>query len=197
MADGEKKQVSIEHLEWAIQSRARNQQTCLRLLRSFERHEKRWQTRKYAPIAQDLLAVAFSLWRAAFLADRKGNREEVFANSRAFLRTLIEDNAITYAQDKNSREWTFNFYTRNARYALEHLNNLRSDLAPEYVLATRTAKERWTYCQELLDAAVTSFDNELAERAERSERNQKKREARANRRQRRRTVRALTLGKPR
>jgi hypothetical protein len=75
MADGEKKQVSIEHLEWAIQSRARNQQTCLRLLRSFERHEKRWQTKKYAPIAQDLLAVAFSLWRAAFLADRKGTAD--------------------------------------------------------------------------------------------------------------------------
>lgn len=170
------KRGAIDHLEWAIQCRGRNQQTCLKILKSFENHEKKWQTKKYSPIAQDLLAVAFSLWRAAFLADRDGSRRHVFKNCSVFLRTLIEDNAIGYVQDKNTREWTFNFYTRNARYALEHLNKLREDIVPKYELGTRTAKERWIYCQNLLDTIVKNFDDELDKQKEILEQNKIKKQ---------------------
>lgn len=60
------KKASVEHLEWAISSRARNQKACLSLLKLFELYEDFWKSKDAAKAAQDLLAVAFSLWRAAF-----------------------------------------------------------------------------------------------------------------------------------
>jgi hypothetical protein len=73
---------NLEHLEWAIQSRAKNQITSLRLLRLFEEHESTWKTSKFARAAQDLIAVSFSLWRAAFLADKTSKRADVFDMER-------------------------------------------------------------------------------------------------------------------
>src|SRR4051812_43100849 len=95
------KKASVEHLEWAIESRAKNQRACLRLLNLFEAHEDFWKSKEASRAAQDLVAVAFSLWRAAFLAEKSGKRSEVFAHGREFLRRIIEDNAISYVQDKH------------------------------------------------------------------------------------------------
>jgi hypothetical protein len=47
------------------------------------------------------------LWRAAFLADKTGKRAVVFNHGRIFFEKIIKDNAISYPQDKTSREWTF------------------------------------------------------------------------------------------
>ena len=60
----------LEHLEWAIKSRAQNQRSCLTLLTLFENYSEFWKERKTARAAQDLVSVAFSLWRAAFLAEK-------------------------------------------------------------------------------------------------------------------------------
>jgi hypothetical protein len=54
----------------------------------FEAYEKQWTSRYDAPIAQDLIAVAFSLWRTAFLADKTGKRTEVFKDGKNFLRAV-------------------------------------------------------------------------------------------------------------
>jgi hypothetical protein len=154
-----------EHLEWAIQSRARNQLCSLRLLGLFHDYPTFWKTRKYAQAAQDLTAVAFSLWRAAFLAQKTGRREEVFAHAKTFLERVIEDNAISYPSDKTSREWTFNYYARNARSSLETLYNCWPDICQKYVVVTRTATDRWDYCQQLLEDAVDKFDAHLKSRS--------------------------------
>src|SRR3569833_1345530 len=111
----------MQHLEWAVQARTRNQQSALRLLRLFEEHADQWKTTKWARAAHALLSASFSLWRAAFLADKSGLRDMVFSQAREFLERIVEDNAISYTQDRKSREWTFDYYSRNARSSLEIL----------------------------------------------------------------------------
>jgi hypothetical protein len=148
-SDIDQRKKELAHLEWAIQSRAKNQRSCLRLLRLFETYSSKWPTKRYAQQAQDLLAVAFSLWRAAFLADKTGKRSEVFSDAKIFLETIIADNTISYPLDRKSKEWTFNFYLRNARYALEHLHTRRPALVDEYeVVPHQTPTQRWEYCQD-------------------------------------------------
>jgi len=151
----------LEHLRWAVESRAKNQTCALRLLTIFRQHEARWKTKKWSGAAQDLLSVSFSLWRAAFLADKTGRRAEVFADATEFLEYVIEDNAISYPQDKRSREWTFNYYTKNARAALETLHRVWPGLSPKYVVKMRAPLERWEYCQELLENSVAAFENRM------------------------------------
>jgi hypothetical protein len=151
----------LKHLEWAIESRNKNQRCALRLLRLFTEYEEKWKTQKFARAAQDLLSASFSLWRAAFLADKTGQRTRVFADGKEFLEKIIEDNAISYPQDRRCKEWTFNYYTRNARSALQVLGKYWSDQVPAYEGKTRTPRARWEYCQELLDTAVTRFDELL------------------------------------
>jgi len=151
----------LKHLEWALQSRARNQKCSLRLLRLFYDYEDLWTTKRFSQAGQDLIAVSFSLWRAAFLADRTGNREDVFAHGKEFLEKIIEDNSISYPQDRKSKEWTFNYYTRNARSGLEKLSDSWSETVPAYEAQKGTATARWEYCQKLLDEAVDGFERLL------------------------------------
>src|SRR5271168_3806411 len=42
----------------------------------FELYDDFWKGKEAAKAAQDLVAVAFSLWRAAFLAEKSGKRTE-------------------------------------------------------------------------------------------------------------------------
>lgn len=148
----------VKHLQWAVESRARNQRCAVRLLRLFVEFETQWKTRTWARAAQDLLSVSFSLWRAAFLADKTAKRIAVFADATDFLEKLIEDNAISYLQDRKCKEWTFNYYTRNARAGLEMLNRFWPEMVPPYVGEKRTPVQRWEYCQSLLDTAVERFE---------------------------------------
>ncbi len=148
----------LEHLEWAIESRAQNQRCAVRLLRLFVEYEEKWKTKSWAGAAQGLLSVTFSLWRAAFLADKVAKRSLVFSHAMAFLEKIIEDNAISYPQDRKCNEWTFNYYTTNARAALEMLNKHWPDQVPVYKGRRLTPTERWRYCQGLLDEAVERFE---------------------------------------
>jgi hypothetical protein len=187
----------VTHLEWAVRSRARNQQCALRLFTLFEQHEKQWKTMKWARAAQDLLAVSFSLWRAAFLADKSGQRTAVFSDAKEFLEKIIEDNTISYSQDRKCKEWTFNYYTRNARSSLQVLARFWPDQVAEYTGRKRTPTERWEYCQQLLENAVaefeaTAFNLQAATTAAREAR-AKKSAARAAARNRKNRSRKITL----
>lgn len=186
-------QKKLEHLKWAIQSRAKNQSCSLRLLKLFEEHEKIWKTVKFSRAAQDLIAVSFSLWRAVFLADKTSKRADVFDHGRAFLEKIIEDNSISYPQDKNSREWTFNYYTRNARSSLQNLAKFWEHTAPAYKGLKRTPTDRWDYCHGLLEQAAKNFERLLSELKTKSDLAEKAKTVRTERRRRRAKVRQLTL----
>lgn len=152
----------LKHLQWAIDSRSKNLQWSLRLLILLEESEEEWKTKKYSRAAQDLVAIAFSLWRAAFLANKTGRRVEVFSQAKSFLEKLVEDNAISYVQDKASKEWTFNYYTRVARSSLRALHQFWPDVAPEYSGAGLNPADRWDYCHQMFEQVVVGFENLFA-----------------------------------
>ena len=185
------KEVTLAHLEWAIDSRTKNQKSCLKLLMLLREYESFWKAKALSKAAQDLIAVAFSLWRAAFLADKTGKREEVLKHGVAFLEKVIETNSISFGQDKNSNEWTFNYYTKNARSSLTILARNWDFLSP-YEGGTRKAIERWDYCQALLDQALVKFESHLGDKKATSDRIKQKRvrgaEAKARRARSRQTT---------
>ena len=167
----------LAHYEWAVETTLQEPSVFVRLLRLFEKYETIWITKKYSRAAQDLFSVAFSLWRAAFLAEKKSARKKVFADGKKFLEAIIQNNAIGYIQDYGSREWTFNYYTRNARDALENLHEYWGDITPPFEGKKRTAMDRWDYCHELLDQTVKNFEGRLQKLSEQEEgRRKKKRE---------------------
>ncbi|MFO3797899.1 MAG: hypothetical protein ACK8QZ_11570 [Anaerolineales bacterium] len=186
-------QKKIEHLGWAIESRYRNQSCAVNLLGLFMEHEELWKTQTWSRAAQDLLAVSFSLWRAAFLADKTAKRVAVFSHGTEFLEKVIEDNAISYVQDRKSNEWTFNYYTRNARAALETLHQYWPEQVPTYVGKKRTPIERWDYCQEQLDQAVSSFRKKAEDLAVKKKKAAQKQDTRVAAKARRAKSRSITL----
>ncbi|MGC3980770.1 MAG: hypothetical protein QM808_05870 [Steroidobacteraceae bacterium] len=184
---------NLSHLEWAVESRARNQRSAVRLLRLFTEHEALWKTQRWSRAAQDLLSVSFSLWRAAFLADKSGQRKAVFADGRDFLEKIIEDNAISYPQDRKCREWTFNYYTRNARAALQVLAEYWPEQVPEYLGMKLSATKRWEYCQNLLDKAIAGFEVATRNQKAREEKSKKTHETKGAAKLKKKISRAFTL----
>ena len=152
-----KKELSLDHLAWAIESRARNQRSSLRLLGLFRKYEHFWKTQDLSKATQDLIGVAFSLWRAAFLADKVAKREEVFAHGVDFLGKIIDSNSISFATDKASNEWTFNYYAKNARLSLTLIAD-NWDGFPRYDAIRKTPMERWDHSQDLFEQILDGFE---------------------------------------
>jgi hypothetical protein len=155
------------HLEWLIQSRMRNQNACLRLFNTFEKYPEQAKSQAFRAHSQTLVAVGFSLWRAAFLADKTGDREAVFADARTFLAKLLTDNAINYPQDRGSREWTFNYYMTNANDALLKLadrwGNVTAVLSKheKVTKGTTNSRRRWNRHQNAFEAALDAYERDL------------------------------------
>lgn len=159
---------SHAHLEWLINSRARNQRSALALHALLEAHfDQIKKTLENTKKAQILTAICFSLWRAAFLADKTGIRENTINDVRTFLGKMLTDNAITYQQDRASREWTFNYYVNNARDNLQLLSRYWADVGNllnekrKVAKGTTVAGRRWDKYQDCLDVAVADFRSEL------------------------------------
>jgi hypothetical protein len=184
---------NLQQIKWAIESRTRNQMSIVRLLELFDKYEPRWKSKKYSRAAQDLASAAFSLWRAAFLADKSSKRSDVFTKGHAFLTRVVEENAIGFPQDKQWRDWTFNYYSRNAQYSLQHLARTWDDVAPAFVNQTRSPSERWDYCQDLLDKAIKEFGSTLAKERAQKESHEARRARATDKKRKRRIVRELTL----
>src|SRR5262245_16163107 len=106
-----------EHLAWAINERAEVQRTLLGLYEFVSNRSP-----DSIPVVPDqhilnhLIGAAFSLWRAVFLADTFRDHVSVHRDQRAFLDKVISDNAITFADDKNNRHWTVDYYLENAKF---------------------------------------------------------------------------------
>jgi len=65
-----------------------------------------------------LVAAAFSMWRAVFLAETPRDWGTVKAKREEFLARVVADNAIAYSDDKTNRAWTVGYYLDNARLRL-------------------------------------------------------------------------------
>ena len=159
--------LSTPHLQWLIESRMRNQSACLKLFDTFEKFPDQAKSTAYRAHSQTLVAVGFSLWRAAFLADKSGQREAVFADAQAFLAQLLTNNAINYPQDRASREWTFNYYVTGANDGLLKLSTKWSHIAKvlsKYERVTKgmtNARRHWNRHQNAFETALDAFEKDL------------------------------------
>lgn len=159
------------HLEWLIQSRMRNQNACLKLFNIFEKYSEEAKAKEFRAASQTLVAVGFSLWRAAFLADKTGQREAVFADARAFLAQLLTNNTINYPQDRASREWTFNYYMTNANDALLRLSgrwSVITTVLSKYERVTKgttNSRRRWNRHQNAFETALDAYEQDLVSAA--------------------------------
>lgn len=156
-------EVTVEHLEWLVRARTRNQTSALKLYGLFDAHPSAINKKPFARQAQHLLAACFSLWRAAFLADGRGNTTAVMEDAKGFLQTLIADNAIAYLQDKNSRGWTFGYYMRNARYALSSLPRWTAVQSVLDSAKSKGRQDRWDKHQKAFEKAMGVFAKQLEE----------------------------------
>ena len=158
---------SIDHLSWLIEARAKNNKTGLKLLSLFHDYPAEIRKHLYIDEAQELVAIAFSLWRAAFLADRKGLKEERLIDAESFLRKVLVDNQIGFTQDRLWREWAFNYYLDDALFRLKNLEDqwaeggfvLWSGLRPPK--GKRTSKNRWDRLHAAFAKAVDFLAKDL------------------------------------
>lgn len=163
--------LSAEHLGWLVQSRTRNQTACLSLYTLFERHPGLVKNTEFRAASQTLVSIGFSLWRAAFLADKTGSREAVFEDAKSFLARILTDNAINYPKDCSSREWTFNYYMTNANNGLLRLCDkwpeVNATLSKHEKVnkGTRNPHRRWNRHQNAFETAISSFETELTQAA--------------------------------
>jgi hypothetical protein len=107
-----------EHLAWAIDQRAEVQHTLLGLY-GLVRHRPPPSLDDDTRYLLDLLiGAAFSLWRAVFLAETVRDVVKIHRSQEAFLQKVITDNAITFADDRDNRHWTVEYYLENAKFRL-------------------------------------------------------------------------------
>jgi hypothetical protein len=104
-----------DNFTWLIKARTSNQEALLRLYRLNI-------TDKSNPVSQQtytlLVGAAFSLWRAAFLSDATRKAHNITEDATKLVKRLIQDNAVAYPQDRDTREWMVGYYINNAIWRL-------------------------------------------------------------------------------
>ncbi len=153
-----KTELNFEHLDWLGESRPANLKTGLKLLKILRKHPDSLPGMQVN--AQRLVGVAFSLWRAAFLADGEVADKPgtvAVAHAASFLERLIQNNAINYAEDRSARNWTFGYYMNAAGYTLTRLGGTWPAVIPKS-MAGKKRSERWNYLHQLFDTAVDLFE---------------------------------------
>jgi hypothetical protein len=141
-----KKKPSIEHLAWAIEQRKEVQLTMLALYQFVQTHKAEHLTIDQQSMLNWLMGAAFSLWRAVFLAHSFRVPTSIYEAQAKFLGKVLEDNTITYPDDKASKDWTVGYYLENAEHRLNtavlysdiHLKtNVQGELLPLLRMAGR------------------------------------------------------------
>jgi hypothetical protein len=130
MAD-ETPKLDVVHLEWAIEQRGKIQHTILALYKYATAQPPEGPGFPKSYLLDHLSAAAFSLWRAAFLADGSRDPFSIHESQTNFLATIINTNAINFSDDKKHQAWAVSFYLQNAKNRLDYC----SAIADEYAQA--------------------------------------------------------------
>ena len=110
------------HLTWLIDKRSDNQKASLDLYKIITKHRDKIRgDDDLETITETLVAYAFSLWRAVFLADVAEISDNVIEDATDFLTKLLAHNAIGYQQDRGARHWAFVYYVNNADFRMKWL----------------------------------------------------------------------------
>ena len=148
------------HFAWIVEGRSPNQRSTLKLYRIIHDGERKLNGNvELQEASQELTGIAFSLWRSVFLSDTTGEFTDTLADVKKFLVSLISDNTVLYITDKNSRNWSFHYYLRNAMYRLHELSNGGLGLVDKAELAkpADSDKDEWLGAQIILDEAIERF----------------------------------------
>ena len=152
-----------EHLKWLVKSRTQNQEVSARLYELMT--PKCWKNKKLGYEAKTLVSIGFSLWRAAFLADKSGDLKETNEHATYFLGEMLETNAIAFVQDKKARGFTFNYYLANVRFRLAEFkkDNPNFEVDPRLLkkggVKSMNPKDRWRAFQQAFEDAVNHFED--------------------------------------
>jgi hypothetical protein len=154
-----------EYLKWLVDRRKENQGACAHLYSLLT--PKCWKRGKLGYEAKTLVSIGFSLWRAAFLADKSGTIKETNEHAIYFLGEMLETNAINFPQDKKARGFTFNYYLANVRFRLAEYKTDNPDFNIDPSLLVKggvkklTPAERWQAFQQAFEDAVKHFECRL------------------------------------
>ena len=117
-------------LTWLVDRRSKIQSFLLQLYEFDEKHSANLAEPQSAAF-QLLVGAAFSLWRAAFLADGDRSPARIREHAKEFLLLLVRDNSINYTQDRQTRAWTAGYYLNNTYFRLQLAYQRLSRLAEE------------------------------------------------------------------
>jgi hypothetical protein len=156
-------------MKWLVENRIEIQKTALDLY-SLIANEQRPVNKQTSLIHQDLVGAYFCLWRGVFLAQDKHSKLGVpHNNALDFLRKVIDDNSITFGDDKTFREWTANFYVDCAGRILLGFPPSRTGrdtrrcetVSPAWVVEDYPSdiRERWKYNHTILKRKIQSMTN--------------------------------------
>ena len=153
------------HLDWSVESRVLNQRASVKLYKLISSAQC-WSRSDLGYDAKTLISIGFSLWRAAFLADKSGFRKDTNRDATWFLGEMLETNAIAFVQDKKAKNFTFNYYLANVRFRLaEYKADHRTFNVDERLLekgkAPKDPRTRWRAYQAAFGNAVDHFERRL------------------------------------
>lgn len=118
-----------EDYAWLVDARWRIQTSLLELFELVQSEARRAELEGQETTRQGfgwLLGAAFSLWRAAFLSNAAPDWSGNLKHARGFLEKLLQDNAINYQQDKDTKAWSGGYYLNNSRFRLQMAHKLLS-----------------------------------------------------------------------
>ena len=117
-----KEPIPIDRLDWAIGARARSQKLLLALYDYGNREGYGSPESAQAWLFSSLVAVAFALWRAAFLADSPTRTwPEALRDAQELLETVLRTNTISFGTEHTLQGWTAGYYLKNAKLRLEDI----------------------------------------------------------------------------
>ncbi|HEV3211304.1 MAG TPA: hypothetical protein VGY91_13670 [Chthoniobacterales bacterium] len=93
--------------------------TLLRLIT--EKQTKIEENKELSEIFQLLTGIAFSFWRAVFLAEFTLETSKATKDAKDFLTKVVRDNSIAYADERQNQRWTAGFYASHIQYRMYHL----------------------------------------------------------------------------
>jgi len=147
MPTSPKVSTSPDALRWLVESRNKIQDLMLRLHENPNHPNGRaWQRH---------IGAAFSLWRAVFLCYDANTdpKRRIEPDAKAFLKKVIERNAIGFSEDIAARAWTAGYYINNALFRLEMPTLSR--------IKRREQRQHWENAFNSLNARVPPLKEQL------------------------------------
>ncbi|MDP2331841.1 MAG: hypothetical protein Q8M19_14215 [Reyranella sp.] len=137
-------QPDTDHLEWAIDQRAKVQHTLLALYIyvSETPPDEAWSAKE--EVIDALIAAAFSLWRAVFLAEEPRTDSSRRNAQRNFLSTVVSTNAITFGDDKRASAWTVGYYMSTASNRIFSAAGVLDNMNNNFATKEAVRQMRWS-----------------------------------------------------